>query len=101
MLNHYLVGSRVVMVGSCDVVDPNTDERTPTDPTAIKFTREINGGAPIIYIIGDPEVTKLATGVWACTVEANTPGREVWRFEGSGACSAVAEDAFEVLESSL
>jgi hypothetical protein len=47
----------------------------------------------------DPEVVQLATGVWSCTVTADMAGREVWRFEATGACEAVAEDAFVVTES--
>jgi hypothetical protein len=101
MLNHYLTGSRVVMVGTCAVPDPLSGEQTPTDPTTVTFERMINGDPPIIYTIGDPEVTKLKTGVFACTVEVDTPGQERWRVEMTGACQAVAENVVQVLPSML
>jgi hypothetical protein len=94
-VNHYLTGGRVVLVATCTVQD------TPTDPTTVTFTRQVNDQPPVSYIIGSPEVVKLATGVFACTVEVTEPGRERWRFESTGACQAAAEDQFDVLASSL
>lgn len=100
-LNHYLIGSVVVMVATCDVVDPLTDEKTRTDPSTVTFTREQPDGTMSVYTDGDSEVTNLAVGVWGCTVTADMAGRERWRFQGTGACAAVSEDAFNVIESSL
>jgi hypothetical protein len=42
-----------------------------------------------------------SASIYACTVNVDTPGREVWRYDGDGACSATAEDAFDVLPSLL
>jgi hypothetical protein len=87
------------MVGTCDVVNPLTNVKTPTDPTTITFIREEPDGTMTTYTEASPEVAQLATGVWSCTVTVDMAGREIWRFEGSGACIAVAEDAFTVTES--
>ncbi len=100
-LNHYLIGSLVVMLGTCDVIDPLTEIETKTDPTSFLFTREKPDGTIVTYSAGDPEVAHLATGIESCTVTVDVAGRERWRYAGTGACTAVAEDAFNVEESSL
>lgn len=103
-LNHYLVGNQVVMLGSCGVLDPlNPDaDPTPTDATTVTYTRVDTAGAVHVYTTGDPEVTHLATGVYACTVLVSpAAGREKWRFVSSGACAAAAEDEFDVLPSAV
>jgi len=100
-LNHYLVGSTVVMLGTCDVIDPLTEAKTPTNPTTVTFTREQQDGTVTIYMTGAPEVVNLAPGIDACTVTVDVVGQEKWHYQGVGACAAVAEDAFDVLESIL
>lgn len=104
-LNHYLIGGRVVMLGTCEVVDPLTDVKTKTDPTTVTFTREQEDEAGVVvttvYTLASAEVAVLALGICACTVVANIAGRERWRYQGTGDCAAVAEDAFLVEDSSL
>ncbi len=101
-LNHqYLIGSLVVMLGTCDVIDPLTEVETKTDPTSFTFTREKPDGTIVTYSAGDPEVAHVATGIESCTVTVDVAGVERWQYAGTGACTAVAEDAFKVLESSL
>ena len=100
-LNHYIVGGRVVMLGTCEVVDPLTGDKTKTDPTTVTFTREKPDGTTVVYTLASAEVAVLATGITACTVELDQPGREVWRYQCTGACAAVAEDAFLVEDSAL
>lgn len=102
-LNHYLVGSAVVMIGSCEVVNPlDPDDKTPTDPTTVTFYRRTPDGVLTTYELGvSPEVTHLATGIDACTVPVTQAGVEKWRYEADGACTAPAEDEFKVLPSSV
>src|SRR5262245_15891936 len=109
-VNAYLIGGRVVVIGTCCVVlDPLADPDpvsgiipcTPTDPTTVVFKRKINNQAVVPYTNGSPEVSKLAVGFWACVVDVDTDGKERWRFEASGACHAAAETVFTVLESDL
>jgi hypothetical protein len=100
-LNHYLIGGRVVMLGTCEVVDPLTGDKTKTDPTTVTFTREKPDGSTVTYTLASAEVAVLAVGITACTVELDQAGREVWRYQGTGTCAAVAEDAFLVEDTSL
>lgn len=101
-LNHYLIGNKVVMLGSCALIDPITGVHTPTDPTTVKFIREMADEIQHEYNFGvDANVVKLAAGVFACTVSLTQAGREKWRYETTGACEAAAEDAFIVDASML
>jgi hypothetical protein len=101
-LNHYLVGSKVVLIGSCATVDPLTANQTNTDPTSVTFIREEPDGTVTSYVRGvDAEVTHLAVGIDACTVSVTQHGREKWRYEAMGACEAAAEDVFQVDASML
>ncbi len=106
-LNHYLIGTTVVMLGTCDVVDPLTQDKTPTSPSTVTFTRQqtSNASPPVVttttYVLGDPEVVVLAPGIASCTVVTNVVGREIWSYVGTGVCAAVAEDAFNVQDTSL
>lgn len=97
MLNHYLSGNSVVLVGSCAVVDPITGDQTNTNPATVTFIRETPDGVQTSYVLGvNPEVTSLAVGIAACVVTVTQSGREKWRYETTGACTAAAEDVFEV-----
>lgn len=97
MLNHYLEGGRVVLLGSCALVDPITGTKTLTDATTAVFRRVTPDGVHTNYPFpGDPAVTKIATGLYACAVPIMAAGREKWRFESAGSCQCAAEDAFEV-----
>ncbi len=101
-LSHHLIGNAVVLVGSCDVVDPLTENQTPTDPTTVTFYRKEPDGTLVTYVFGvSPEVTHLATGIYACTVTPTLSGREKWRYETTGTCEAAAEHEFDVLPSSV
>lgn len=101
-LGHYLVGNKVVMVGSCSTVDPITDVETPADSATVTFYRVLPNGVLITYVYGvAPEVAKLATGVYGCTVSVDQPGRESWRYQTTGDCEAAAEDAFDVIASGV
>src|SRR6266404_4932695 len=101
-LNHYLIGNKVVMVGSCALVDPLTEVPTLTNPTVVTFIRETPDGSLTTYVLGvSPEVTHLADGIDACTVPLSIAGREKWRYEGVGTCEAAAEDFFDVVASSV
>ncbi len=105
-LNHYLVGSTVVMLGTCDVVDPITQDKTPTSPSTVTFTRQQTAaGTGVVttttYTLASPEVVVLSPGIASCTVTTNIVGREIWSYVGTGVCAAVAEDAFNVQPSSL
>ncbi len=104
-LNHYLVGSTVVMLGTCDVVDPITQDKTPTSPSTVTFTRQqtaTNGTVTTTtYTLASPEVVVLSPGIASCTVTTNVVGREIWSYVGTGVCAAVAEDAFNVQDTSL
>jgi len=100
-LNHYLVDTVVVLLGTCEVVDPLTRVETLTNPTTVRFTREQPDGTVTVYNTGDPEVVNLAVGIDACTVVADQVGQEKWRYQGFGACATISEDAFDVLESIL
>lgn len=96
-INHYLVGSTVVVIGSCSVMNPLTEVETPTDPDTVTFRRIKPDGSNHEYVLGvAPEVVKLAEGIHVCTVTVDQTGKEKWRYEGTGACAAVAEDIFEV-----
>lgn len=88
-----------MLIGSCSIVDPLTEEETPTSPTTVEFTRVQPDGTVTTYITGDPEVTHLATGIDACTVVVDQDGVEKWRYVGFGACAAAAEDEFKVIPS--
>jgi hypothetical protein len=95
-LHHYLEGGKVTLVGSCAIVAPLTLAQTPTDPTTVQFIRELPDGTTHTYSLGDPEVSHLGVGIHACSVTVTQPGREKWRYQGGGACEAVAEDVFQV-----
>lgn len=100
-LHHYLVGNKVVLIGSCSVVDPLTQAETPTTPATVTFTRNVNGTLTT-YTTGDPEVTNLAVGIDACTVTVTDTDEtlvEKWRYEAVGNCDAAAEDEFKVIPS--
>lgn len=97
MLNHYLQGGKIVLLGSCALVDPITGGKTPTDATSVVFRRVTPDGALTNYPFpGNPAVAKIATGLYACAVPISQAGREKWRFESEGSCQCAAEDAFEV-----
>lgn len=101
-LNHYLVGNKVVLIGSCAVVDPLTRVETPTDPTTVTFYRRTPDGVLTTYQLGvSPEVVHLADGIDACTVEVDQDGREEWRYETTGTCASAAEHDFIVDASSI
>ncbi len=105
-LNHYLIGGSVAgllllgryrMVATFKVKDPLTNVETDTDPTTIVYTRETPDATVTDYTFGaDPEVDKLAVGIYACTVPLDQAGRELWAVQGTGACHARDEDALEV-----
>ncbi len=102
MLRHHLVGSKVILIGSCAVVDPQTEVQTPTDPATVTFYRRTPDGILTTYVLGvSPEVVKLAVGVDACTVTVVQAGTEKWRYETTGACESAAEHEFAVLPSSV
>ena len=95
-LNHYLVGSQVVMVNTCMVRDPVTGDGTPTTPTSAIFTRVQPDGTTTTYTNGDPEVDNPTVGMMTCTVTVDKVGEEKWRCDTLGSCQSASEDVFKV-----
>lgn len=90
-INLYKKGQKV----RCTVTFTVND--VATDPTTVIFKVRDPGGDVTTYTYGtDAQVVRTGTGVFYCDVIANEIGEWNFRFEGSGACTAVEEQAFDV-----
>jgi hypothetical protein len=90
-INLYTKGQKVRCVVSFTV------DGTLTDPTTVTFKSMDPGGNVSIFVYGtDNELVKDSTGIYYADVITDENGEWNFRFEGTGACEAVEEQAFNV-----
>jgi uncharacterized protein YfaS (alpha-2-macroglobulin family) len=90
-INLYKVGQKV----RCSVVF--TVDDVDTDPTTVTFkVKDPSGTTTTQVYLTDDEVVKTAVGVYYADVDTDEKGEWNFRWEGTGACAAVEEQAFNV-----
>ena len=90
-INIYKLGQRV----RCAVTF--TVSSTNTDPTTVKAKVKDPSGTVTTYTYGtDAALVKDATGQYHLDVDTDENGEWHFRFEGTGACTAVEESSFYV-----
>ena len=73
---------------------------TATDPTTVTLRIKTPAGDESVLIYGtDDEVERVSAGSYRSHVSLTTPGRWVFRWEGTGACEAAAESILDVTAS--
>lgn len=91
MINLYKTGQKV----RCAVVF--TVNNVDTDPTVVTVKVRQPNGTMTTYVYGtDAAVVKTAAGIYYVDVTTDQRGEWNFRFEGTGACTAVEEQAFNV-----
>lgn len=102
-MNTYTRGTPVNLVERFYAVDPLTEDGTLADPTDVVFTILSPDNDETTYTYGvDPEVSKLAVGVYLCELGAELPtGTYSYRCDGTGALVASSEGAFDVIPSGV
>jgi hypothetical protein len=90
-INLYKNGQRVRCLVTFTVDD------VATDPTTVTFKAKDPSGNVTTYVHGtDAQLVKDATGVFHADVITDEEGEWNFRFEGTGVCTAVEEQAFFV-----
>ncbi len=93
--SYFLQGGQVTLNAAFDVLD------VPTDPTTVTFRVRLPSNALVSYVFPDPGISHPAAGEFECTFDVDTPGRYRCRVEGTGACKAASELAFDVTTSDV
>lgn len=94
----------MTLIAGFTVVDPITDVATDTDPTTVAFRVKLPAGTTTVYTWPVPlsaEITHVGAGSFLCSFAIDDPGTWRARVEGTGACKAAGEDAFDVEESDV
>jgi hypothetical protein len=70
---------------------------TETDPTTVQFKVKPPRSEVVTYVYGtDAELVKDDVGEYHVDVVGDIKGKWVYRFEGSGVCTAVDEAEFSI-----
>jgi hypothetical protein len=95
----YQRGSGMTIVQTFRKIDPVTRVVTDADPTTVTFTVIDPDGVETQYVFGaDANVTKYATGIYLCALEAPLPpGDYLYGCVGTGHVQAADEGTFTIL----
>lgn len=78
------------------------DAGVATDPTTVTFRIRIGSGTPTVYVYGtNAQLVKAGTGDYYVDWTIAAEGRHHYRFEGTGAVIAAAEQSFNVRNSAF
>ena len=96
-MNTYDVGDQV----KCSVAFTDANGNA-ADPTTVLFKYLVDHGSTTTLTYGeDDEVVNDATGSYYVLLTVNAEGTWTYRFEGTGAVVAAAEDAFNTRDSAF
>lgn len=92
-MNRYQIDDDV----RCQCTFTNSDTTAVVDPTAVMFQARSPAGTVTSYTYGtDAQLTRVSTGVYRATVDANAVGIWHYRFYSTGTGKAAGEGKFEV-----
>lgn len=102
-MSAYQRGQAINLVNRFWVIDPVTEEATPTNPTTVTFKILAPNNVETEYVFAvDVNVTNPLTGTFVCSLSPPLPpGTYRYRCDGTGAVEASSEDFFDVLESGV
>lgn len=77
-----------------------TDENNlPIDPTVVTFTLKKPDGTLVDYIYGtDPEVTKIATGIYNAVLTMSDVGSNYFGWNGTGSVNIYGQSVVLILK---
>lgn len=89
--NEFDIGDGVILQATFT----NPDE-VVTDPTVVKLRVKSPSDVLTVYTYAEAELTKVSTGIYTKTVVPDEEGTWMYRWEGTGAVTAVGESEFQV-----
>ena len=96
MANTYEIGNQPIL--RCEFTDA---DGVATDPTDVSCFVRV-GDTTTEYAYGtDPEIEKVSTGIYTCTITITEVGTHHYRFTGEGALVAADESFFKVRQSAF